>query len=1322
MSYSSLSKVGTIAVILSGNHGLLDRCSDWLIANGITVAGILTDDWRSARYASTANIPCRALVCSKQHESVEDCFGTLAHQRNSSLCVIVIGDQECLDATCHQLPSATMVSILVPWQLIVSLDDEPDTASNWQVQGGVGAIPANIAEQTFGARVELYTSSALSSKQTLVTHRELQIGMAEPIASSASRLQSVAFELFQYSLQESVLQRLMLQSQEAAYSHGHLCETLVSRIGRATEIHAGSNAFCSESGGSLSYTELWTAVVKLSDELQAYGVGRGCLIGVAMERDLALPITLLAIMRVGAAYVPLDTSYPEERLRMIVDDARLTAVVVSKEGAFEWTRNMRQFVIDQHGTLRCIGDTAGSSITANADAIAFPFTAKNDDLAYVIYTSGSTGRPKGVMVEHRNVLNFFDGMDQVIPVGERRVFLATTSISFDISVLEMFWSLSRGFSVVFDTRTNSGPVTSTAATKKRRGTEFSLFYFGGSGGSDSGDQYRLLMAGARFADTHGFCAVWTPERHFHEFGGLYPNPAVTGAAVAAVTSHVGVRAGSCVVPLHHPARIVEEWSVVDSLSRGRVGLSFASGWQPDDFILKPENYADRAAIMHQNIDVIRRLWRGETEEFEGPNGPVLTRTLPRPVQAELPFWVTAAGNPDTFRSAGLSGANLLTHLLGQSIDELADKIVLYRKARLEAGHTGQGTVTVMVHAFIDNDADTAREIVREPMKDYLGTSMNLIKHYAGAFPAFRHSSSTGNDDAFANLSDEDRDALLDHAFTRYHDSSALFGTPDDGVRFVKHLKQTGVDEVACLVDFGLGADVVLQHLPLLAQVHQAVNEVPSHSAPVAVHDLIERYGVSHLQCTPSMATLLAGDSHAHASLASLDTMLVGGEALPLSLADELRTLVGGSVLNMYGPTETTIWSTTAELSDRLNPVGDFSPVSSPIGAPIVNTSVHVLDEHRTPVRDGQIGELAIGGAGVSRGYLNRPALTQERFVENLFPQPASTPYWQRRLYLTGDRVCMRDGVLHFVGRVDNQVKIRGHRIEPGEIEKVVEQQSGVLRAIVMAVPDSGGHLALHAHISARDNVTINVDQLKLALSEQLPAIMVPQRFSVHASLPQTPNGKIDRSALAALAIAGVSASHATRLHTNKQGDVQAVFSTAKKGVAANTNDALETDALDTVSTLALSASGAGLPDLDKPALRELVTSIWQRVLQTDHVDPHENFFDAGGSSLLVINILQQLREHIDPAIQLADVFRSPTISTFADTLFDARARTNASNSAKPAELPHDMDKLAPVAHGEAANNERNGALSVESSDNASMSRAARRVKARRASTRRLGST
>src|ERR1019366_2060875 len=235
--------------------------------------------------------------------------------------------------------------------------------------------------------------------------------------------------------------------------------------------------------------------------------------------------------------------------------------------------------------------------------------------------------------------------------------------------------------------------------------------------------------GAKFADASGFTAVWTPERHFHPFGGLYPNPSVTSAAIAAVTEQVKIRAGSVVAPLHPPLRIAEEWSVVDNISRGRVGISFASGWHASDFALKPENYADRREVLGEYLRTVRRLWRGEAVRVtNGMGEPQEVRIFPPPVQPELPVWMTSAGSVETFRLAGTLGAGVLTHLLDQDLSALAMKITEYRKAlAARPGAQGEpGHVVLMVHSYLDETDAAAHELVRRPLSDYLRSSLGLL--------------------------------------------------------------------------------------------------------------------------------------------------------------------------------------------------------------------------------------------------------------------------------------------------------------------------------------------------------------------------------------------------------------------------------------------------------------------------------------------------------------------------------------------------------------------------------------------------------------------
>ncbi len=368
-------------------------------------------------------------------------------------------------------------------------------------------------------------------------------------------------------------------------------------------------------------------------------------------------------------------------------------------------------------------------------------------------------------------------------------------------------------------------------TGTTRSMAFSLFFFASAVGDTGSPKYRLLLEAARFGDRHGFSAVWTPERHFHPFGGIYPNPAVTGAAVAAVTERLQIRAGSVVLPLHHSARVAEEWSVVDNISNGRVAVSFASGWHANDFVFAPANYEGRREIMAREIETVRRLWRGDAVTYIGGDGrPVAVTVWPRPVQAELPIWVTAFGSPDTFRLAGELGAGLLTHLLGQSIKELAAKIEVYREARRQHGlDPAGGQVAVMLHTFVGDDLETVRQTVRTPFVEYLRASVDLAKvgEQAG-LPAGGEHYDKANVDTF-----------LEATFNRYFATNTLFGTPDTCSTLVEALADIGVTEIACLVDFGVGADEVIAGLEGLERLKAAFSSpmsLPETPSPDAAAD------------------------------------------------------------------------------------------------------------------------------------------------------------------------------------------------------------------------------------------------------------------------------------------------------------------------------------------------------------------------------------------------------------------------------------------------------------------------------------------------------
>ncbi|WP_230686259.1 LLM class flavin-dependent oxidoreductase, partial [Burkholderia gladioli] len=347
---------------------------------------------------------------------------------------------------------------------------------------------------------------------------------------------------------------------------------------------------------------------------------------------------------------------------------------------------------------------------------------------------------------------------------------------------------------------------------------FSLFYFGADT-YDPKDKYRLYMESAAFADEHGFEAVWTPERHFHTVGALYPNPAVLNAALAARTRRVHLRAGSVVLPLHPVQRVAEEWAVVDNLSQGRVGMAIASGWHSRDFSLAPHNFPPdkRKQAVREGIETLKALWAGQTVSFpDGHGKPVEIQVYPRPVQASLPIWLTAAGNPDTFVHAGRTGAHLLTHLLGQTMDELAERIALYRQALAEHGHDPRRQrVTLMVHAYLGEDLDTVMAEARLPFMNYMREHVGLLRPMVQSLVPSEFATPAEID----GFIDQHVDQLVEFAFERYARTAALIGTPASCQPMLEKFREAGVDEIACLVDW-MEPDLALAGLPALDRLRQ----------------------------------------------------------------------------------------------------------------------------------------------------------------------------------------------------------------------------------------------------------------------------------------------------------------------------------------------------------------------------------------------------------------------------------------------------------------------------------------------------------------------
>ena len=345
----------------------------------------------------------------------------------------------------------------------------------------------------------------------------------------------------------------------------------------------------------------------------------------------------------------------------------------------------------------------------------------------------------------------------------------------------------------------------------RKTPEFSLFFFSADCTERKDNKYHMLLEAAKFADARQFAAVWTPERHFQRFGGLYGSPSVTGAALAVVTKHISIRAGSVVLPLQNPLRVAEEWAMIDNLSSGRVAISVASGWHVNDFVLSPGTYQNRYEDMYDKIAIVQKLWRGEKISLaNGAGVKIEVGILPTTIQKELPIWLTGKAD-DTFLNAGKLGFNVLTanFTLKHDLTEFVRKARIYRDT-IQAHHGRRGHITLMAHAFVAESHDAIARIARPAMTEYIKVNIGMQQdHDAGA----------REDRGFIRLSERERNNLIRTQVNKDIRSPLSFiGTLDHCAQQAECLAENGVDEIACLIDFGIRMEDVMGSLRRLSML------------------------------------------------------------------------------------------------------------------------------------------------------------------------------------------------------------------------------------------------------------------------------------------------------------------------------------------------------------------------------------------------------------------------------------------------------------------------------------------------------------------------
>jgi amino acid adenylation domain-containing protein len=399
---------------------------------------------------------------------------------------------------------------------------------------------------------------------------------------------------------------------------------------------------------------------------------------------------------------------------------------------------------------------------------------------------------------------------------------------------------------------------------------------------------------------------------------------------------------------------------------------------------------------------------------------------------------------------------------------------------------------------------------------------------------------------------------------------------------------TEADRVLQKTPFSFDVSVWEFFWPLLVGARLVVARPRGHMDSTYLVRTIVQQRITTMHFVPSMLQSFLEDPEVE-RCHSLRRVICSGEALPYDLQERFFARLGADLHNLYGPTEAAVdvshWRCRQESNLR----------TVPIGRPVANTQLYVLDRRMQPVPIGVGGELHIGGVQVARGYLNRPELTASKFVPDPFNDDP-----QARLYKTGDVVrYLPDGNLEFLGRLDFQVKVRGFRIELGEIEAVMGQHPAVRETVVVAREETPGDKRLVAYVVPGRDSAPRISELREYLQEKLPEYMVPAAFVLQEALPLTPSGKVDRRNLPAP-------------EWERQSE--------KDYVAP------------------------------QKELEKTIAGIWQQLLQLERVGIDDSFFELGGHSLLIVQAHRQLSDLTDRELSITDMFRYPTIRTLSEYL------------------------------------------------------------------------
>ncbi|MFZ5989459.1 MAG: AMP-binding protein [Bacillota bacterium] len=910
-------------------------------------------------------------------------------------------------------------------------------------------------------------------------------------------------------------------------------------------------------GQSITYRVLHERTNRIAHYLREKGIGENDLVGVIANRSIDAIVNVMGILKSGAAYVPLNLDYPESRKKYIIEDAKCKAVL--EGGFFDRER---------------ISAYPGEEVSMDYDP---------ESLAYVIYTSGSTGKPKGVVITHKAVTNTIEDINKKFSVNEKDRLIGLSSMCFDLSVYDIFGALSTGAAlvVVKDQR----DVKNVIETIKSKGVTIwnsvpSILDIT----VDSLEESPERQNSNAFEDKY----YWSPVVQWKKQGNQIWLKDISYKGVAAeMFPKLYFLAQEGITPedmaREFPDKTREELEqVFNQMVMDKVLVN--SILTPEEIFstqkkLFRNTYSDEILYNPLEYNKFKKLQLERSfKSVKSGKKQLLSK--------EYPQFITGRYSHRTFKEDAIP-YEVFSQLLSIFKSNRNNDSVRYYYA--SAG--GLYPIDIFVYVKKDRIENVEQGLYYySPVENslYLVNSGQLITegdHYSGNRPIFGSS-------AFSVFFVYNAETNM----PKYGSMGYFYACIDCGI-MVSTLTQA-----AELLNIGLCSIGDMFFNKVRHKFNLDENQVLIHTVEggLKLDCTLANFGNSSLNTMGEVAAseewtqkaaLMeelpnVGDKQERTAASGLDSLrliLLSGDWIPLKLPERAREVFSNAeVISLGGATEASIWS----IYFPINEIRD-NWKSIPYGIPLVNQKFYVLNHEGNLCPVGVKGELYIGGIGLAREYLNDEEKTSAAFIKH---------HELGGLYKTGDYGVMhRDGYIEFLGRMDSQIKIRGYRVELGEIETCLVKHDDIKSAIVIDYQEQNGKKSLAAYVAAeRPIASLNIREYLLG---QLPDYMVPAYFIQVDDIPLTANGKVDRKALP----------------------------------KPDKSSERDTDYIEPVNEIEKKLAG-----------------IWKQVLETDRIGINDNFFELGGNSILLIKVHSQIDKIYPGKLTVSDMFAYPTISKLVE--------------------------------------------------------------------------